>query len=55
MNEEDDVILNKVNNISNDNDITNQEKNNNNLNDFIADKEKEIKDVLLMKLNFLEN
>ena len=29
MNEEDDVILNKVNNISNDNDITNQERNNN--------------------------
>jgi uncharacterized coiled-coil protein SlyX len=55
MNEEDDVILNKVNKISNDNDITNQERNNNNLNDFIADKEKEIKDVLLMKLNFLEN
>ena len=55
MNEEDDVILNKVNNICNDNDIKNQERNNNNLNDFIADKEKEIKDVLLMKLNFLEN
>ena len=34
MNEEDDVILNKVNNISNDNDIANQEKNNNNLNTF---------------------
>ena len=55
MNEdEDDVILNNINKINNENNniIIPQDKNN--FNDFIESKEKEIKDVLLSKINYLE-
>ena len=51
MNEkkEDDIILDNINKINNENIIPQ-----NNFNDIILDKEKEIKDVLLLKINFLE-
>ena len=51
MNENDDVILDDINNNINNN-IIDQEKNN--INEFIESKEKEIKDVLITKINFLE-
>ena len=47
--EEDDIILDNINEMNNES-ITPQ----NTINDIILDKEKEIKDVLLLKINFLE-